>query len=175
MILNLYQKIYFFCLTSSLFALIGYDIYEHKKLISKVKDYTEPSLYKIIQDIIHNRAGDTDLQDFTRFKAISSIEYSMVSLIASLILAFLTLLLSVYVFLRGLNLYVICLLSLFMLCIFIFTFSSIQLILDYDSATTTAREYKRLDIFNITLFCIILSLIYISSGVSFFLKTKFKL
>jgi len=178
MILNLFQKFYFTSLILTVTFFLIYDIIEHKKLINKVNEYKEPSLKKIIQDIINQiifDKQDTDLQDFTKKKAIETIQYSFVCLIGSLLSVFLLLLVSLYVVLKGLNMYVISIISVLVITIFILTFSSIQLILDYDSAVTTAREYKRLNIFNITLIANLLTLMYISSGIALFVKTKFNL
>ena len=178
MILNLFQKFYFTSLILTVTFFLIYDIIEHKKLINKVNEYKEPSLKKIIQDIIEGiifDKQDTDLQDFTKKKAIETIQYSLVCLIGSLLSVFLLLLVSLYVVLKGLNIYLISIISVLVITIFILTFSSIQLILDYDAAVTTAREYKRLDIFNITLISNLLTLMYISSGIALFVKTKFNL
>lgn len=178
MILNLFQKFYFTSLILTVTFFLIYDIIEHKKLINKVNEYKEPSLKKIIQDIIKQiifDKQDTDLQDFTKKKAIETIQYSFVCLIGSLLSVFLLLLVSLYVILKGLNIYVISTISVLVITIFILTFSSIQLILDYDSAVTTAREYKKLNIFNITLIANLLTLMYISSGIALFVKTKFNL
>ena len=178
MILNLFQKFYFTSLILTVTFFLIYDIIEHKKLINKVNEYKEPSLKKIIQDIINQiifDKQDTDLQDFTKKKAIETIQYSFLCLIGSLLSVFLLLLVSLYVVLKGLNIYVISTISVLVITIFILTFSSIQLILDYDSAVTTAREYKRLNIFNITLIANLLTLMYISSGIALFVKTKFNL